>query len=76
MFTSEDGAYPIINEAVDKYEKHFNKKFPLYEYIHITKSNQYDFSISGAKKLLKLINGRIQSNKVVDIPPDYNERLY
>ncbi|EPI05056.1 coenzyme F420 hydrogenase domain protein [Enterococcus faecalis 13-SD-W-01] len=76
MFTSEEGAYPIINEAVDKYEKHFKQSFPLYEYIYVTKDKNYDFSISGAKKLSKLINGRIQSNKAVDVPPDYNERLY
>ena len=76
MFTSEEGAYPVINKAVDKYEKHFNKEFPLYEYIHITKNNQYDFSLSGAKRLSKLINERIWNNEAVDVPLDYHERLY
>lgn len=76
MFTSEKGAFPIINAAVDDYENHFGKDFPLYEYIHITKNNQYDFSIKGAERLRNFIDGCIASDNPVAIPEDYNDRLY
>lgn len=76
MFTSEDGAYTVIIEAIDKYEKHFNKEFPIYEYIHITKDEKYDFSVKGAKRLSNFIDGFIKANKPVSIPSDYKKRLY
>ncbi|MDB1690576.1 hypothetical protein PMV44_01785 [Enterococcus casseliflavus] len=76
MFTSEDGAYPMISRAVDKYEAHFDSVFPLYEYISITAGNGYDFSIKGAIKFEAFIDDRIKSNEPVEIPEGYEERLY
>ncbi|EPH98177.1 coenzyme F420 hydrogenase domain protein [Enterococcus faecalis 13-SD-W-01] len=76
MFTSEEGAYPIINEAVDKYENHFSKEFPLYEYLHITKDEKYDFSLAGANKLAQFIEDCINDKKPVLIPEGYDDRLY
>lgn len=76
MFSSEDGAYQIIEEAIAKYEKHFNLDFPLYEYIHITKNDHYDFSLDGAENLLSLINKQIEVDEPVEVPKDYFERRY
>ncbi|WP_312540921.1 hypothetical protein [Enterococcus sp.] len=76
MFTSEDGAYPLISAAVDKYEAHFDSIFPLYEYINITSENGYDFSVKGATKFEIFIAERIESNEPVEIPEGYEERLY
>lgn len=76
MFTSEDGAYPIIDTAVNKYENYFGKEFPLYEYVHITKNDRYDFSLKGAERLRTFIDGCIDSNNPVEVPEDYHDRLY
>ncbi|HIB1875260.1 TPA: hypothetical protein ACWWCX_002694 [Enterococcus faecium] len=76
MFTREDGAGDIINDALEKYEKHFNVEFPLYEYISMTESDRYDFSVDGAKRLSKFIDERIATNTPVKIPEGYNERIY
>lgn len=76
MFSSEDGAYTIINEATTKYKKHFNAEFPLYEYIHITRNETYDFSVKGANRLSKFIDKCISAENAVLIPVDYEERLY
>ena len=34
---------------MQKYEQHFHDEFPIYEYIDVTKSDDFDFSILGAK---------------------------
>lgn len=49
MFSCEDGAWPIIDAAIKKYKQHFHDEFPIYEYIDVTKSDDFDFSIQGAK---------------------------
>ena len=76
MFSAEKGAMPLIYLAVDQYELFFQKQFPLYEYINVTKSHGYDFSISGAWKLYCLINELIATHQPVAIPSGYNDRLY
>lgn len=76
MFSVEDGSEKIVNDATEKYEKHFGKTFPLYEYIHMTKDKTYDFSLEGSKKLSNFINKRIEDNKPVPIPEGYEERVY
>lgn len=76
MFTSEDDALTLINNSVDRYEKHFDLEFPLYEYIHITKNDQYDFSLKGAERFSLFIDDCIKSNLPVKIPSDYHDRLY
>lgn len=76
MFSAEDGAMGIINPAVEKYEGHFERTFPLFEYIYLTRSKRYDFSIDGAKKLVDLIEKCITLNEPVPIPKGYEERVY
>ena len=63
MFSCEDGAWSIIDDAVKKYEQHFHDEFPIYEYL-------------GAKKLAKFIDEHIKENKSVHVPSDYHSRLY
>lgn len=76
MFSSENGASDLVQNAIDKYEKHFDSEFPLYEHIHLTKNNNFDFSIEGAKRLDSFISGKIKENKLVEIPEGYYDRLY
>ncbi|MFL2071169.1 hypothetical protein ACEN4P_01475 [Marinilactibacillus psychrotolerans] len=76
MFSAEENAMEIINPSVDKYEKHFKEIFPLYEYINITENKDYDFSVSGAKKLNTFIENRIETNDPVKIPKGYEDRVY
>lgn len=76
MFTFENGAGVIISRAIGEYEGHFNMAFPLYEYINITKSKSYDFSLKGAKRLSKVIEDCIANNKPVKGPDGYSERTY
>lgn len=76
MFTFEEGVNDTINIAVDKYEKHFSKEFPVYEYLSMTKSKDYDFSVKGSKRLADFIDKRIKANNPVEIPEGYEERLY
>ena len=76
MFTFEDGAGEMIDKAVERYEIHFELTFPLYEFIRTTSSDDYDFSIAGAKRLGKFIDGRIKDNKPVKIPDGYEDRKY
>lgn len=76
MFSCEDGTWSIIDDAVKKYEQHFHDEFPIYEYIDVTKSDDFDFSILGAKKLAKFIDEHIKENKSVHVPSDYHSRLY
>ena len=76
MFTFEDGAGEMIDKVVEKYEIHFELTFPLYEFIRTTSSDDYDFSIAGAKRLEKFIDGRIKDNKPVKVPDGYEDRKY
>lgn len=76
MFEFEDGVSSILNPAIEKYENHFNSVFPLYEHINVTQSKDYDFSIEGAERLVKLIDNRIKTNQPVSVPSDYKTRLY
>ena len=76
LFTAEVGAMSIIDAIVEKYEIHFELTFPLYEFIRTTSSDDYDFSIAGAKRLEKFIEGRIKDNKPVKIPDGYEDRKY
>ena len=76
MLSAEEGASEIVNEAIDKYENHFEQIFPFYEYIHITKDEDYDISIHGAKKLFEFIDGCILKDTPVPIPDGYEERMY
>ncbi|WP_332238890.1 hypothetical protein [Sporolactobacillus sp. KGMB 08714] len=76
MFHSEDGAWEIIDKAVEKYENHFNNIFPIYEYVKMTSGNGYDFSVLGAKRLSDFIDNQIKQDKPVAVPDDYEDRLY
>lgn len=76
MFTAEDGAWGIIEKAMNKYEKGFGVEFPVYEYTDMTASNGFDFSVKGARKLSDFIDERIKSNKPVEVPKGYDERVY
>ncbi|WP_424571933.1 hypothetical protein ACOV5J_03020 [Weissella soli] len=76
MFDAEQGAWDIIMPWIDKYEAKFGQTFPTYEYLEVTVGDGYDFSVAGCKELAKLIEQSINDNKPVDLPEDYNERLY
>lgn len=76
MFTFEDGSGVMIDNAVEKYESHFGLTFPLYEFIRTTSNDDYDFSVAGAKRLEKFIEGRIKDNNPVKIPEGYEDRKY
>ena len=74
MFRVESGM-EIIEEAVDRYEKHFNKDFPLYEYIEIAEIDE-TITTEGAEKLKKFIEDHIEANEEVYTPEDYDTRIY
>lgn len=76
MFTAEDGAWKLIDSATKKYEEHFGKDFPIYEYMDVTQNDDFDFSVEGSKRLEKFINRRIEANKPVQIPKGYEDRVY
>lgn len=76
MFSAEYGAMPIINEAMDKYEKQFKKGFPLYEYANTEENHSYDFSIETAHRIEKIIKDCLQNNVPVVTPEGYNNRIY
>lgn len=76
MFSAEQGAMAVINSSVDLYERHFLRKFPLYEYVNLTKEKGYDFSINGALRLKKLIDKAVADNLPVPVPDDYENRVY
>lgn len=76
LFSFEEGSGEIIDRAIEKYEKSFNMEFPLYEYIEITRNQEYDFSLDGAKKLTEFINEKIDNGMPVPIPSDYFNRNY
>lgn len=76
MFSYEEGASDIIEAAIDRYEAHFKRGFPLNEFIRLAYGKDYDFSLEGAQRLDKFINERINANKPVKVPTDYDNRLY
>lgn len=76
MFSAEDGAWKIIDAAVEKYENHFDAIFPVYEYTEITSTIDYDFSLKGAKRLSAFIDEQIRRNSPVEVPKDYENRVY
>ncbi|MCH4171748.1 MAG: hypothetical protein LKF36_11030 [Lactobacillus sp.] len=76
MFYAEDGAGEVIARAQEKYEAHFGYAFPLYNYLDITKDDEYDFSLAGAYRLQKFINERIEKNKPVRITDEYFDTLW
>lgn len=76
MFRVEDGVGYMVDDAQDKYERHFNKIFPLYEYVDMMIDGDYDISVAGAKRLSTFIDGRIEADAPVEIPEGYEDRLY
>lgn len=76
MLFVEDGAALIMDAAIQRYEDNFKVDFPLYEHLDITRSNGYDVSIAGAKRLSTFIDGRIEADAPVEIPEGYADRLY
>lgn len=76
MFSAEDGAMEIIEQAIEKYELHFGKVFPLYEYTEMTRSDDNDFSVVGGEMLSKFIDTCIKNEDPVNVPEGYEERLY
>lgn len=76
MLHVEDGAWPILEAATDRYEQHFGQEFPTYEHTDVTKSKNYDVSVAGAKRLANLIDEHIADNDPVPIPDGYSDRLY
>lgn len=76
MFSFEDGAADIIENIINKYESHFEREFPLFECLGITRNGEYDFSVSGAKKLALFVDKRIDNNEPVKMPDDYETRKY
>ena len=65
----------IIEGAAERYEKHFNKKFPLYEYIDIAEIDG-TITTEGAEKFKKFIETHIEADEEVYTPEDYDTRLY
>lgn len=76
MFRVEDGVDSMVDDAQDKYERHFNKIFPLYEYADMMKDGDYDISVAGAKRLADFIDGRIEADAPVIMPKGYEDRTY
>lgn len=73
MFSFESGVDEVMYEAVERYKKHFEKDFPLHEYTDVTSSEEYDFSIAGAKRLTTVIDEMIANNKPA---PEHDGRMY
>ena len=76
MLCVEDGAALIMNAAIQNYEDNFKADFPLYEHLDLTRGGGYDVSISGAKSLAAFIETRIKNNDPVEIPDEYENRVY
>lgn len=76
MFSMEEGALDIINEAIDKYEKHFDIEINMLDLVHITEGDGYDFSVKGAKKLASLIDKHINTNEHINTPEENEQRVY
>lgn len=74
MFWIESGM-DIIEDAVERYEKHFNKKFPLYEYIEIAEIDEM-ITTEGAEKFKKFVEEQIDKDEEVETPEDYDTRRY
>lgn len=65
----------IIEAAAEQYQEHFNKEFPLYEYIEIAEIDGM-ITKEGAERFKKFIEERIEKDEEVDIPEDYYMRRY
>ena len=76
MFTVEEGAWELVEEAINEYEEHFDSIFPIYEYLDMASNKEYDVSVEGSKKLINFITGRIVEDNPVDIPLGYEDRTY
>ena len=76
MFSFEEGSGEVIDRAVSKYENHFDAIFPIHEYSEMTANKDYDFSLSGSKKLADFIDQRISENSPVSVPGGYENRVY
>lgn len=74
MFRVESGM-DIIKDATKRYEKHFNKAFPLYEYIGIAEIDE-TITTEGAEKFKRFVDKHIEKNEEVDTPEDYDTRMY
>ena len=76
MFSSEPGAWQILDPALKRYLDKFGVEFPIYDHINKTSFNDFDFSIIGCTKTAEWIDELIATNKPVEIPADYNDRFY
>lgn len=76
MFTVEEGAWELVEEAINEYEEHFDSIFPIYEYLDMASNKEYDVSVEGSKKLINFITRRIEEDNPVDIPLGYEDRTY
>lgn len=65
----------IVDKSISEYEKHFNKSFPLFEYIHLAEEDGL-VTENGANKFKDFIDLQIKNNVEVITPEDYYERLY
>lgn len=74
MFSFEnEKVRDYVIESVGRYEKHFKSDFPLQEYLNTTNGIVKN---GNAEQLDLLINRSIKTNKPVEIPRDFTQRLY
>jgi len=76
MLHFEIGASEVLNPVLDAYTEQFGDDFPLYEYLNVTRNDEYDISVTGAKRLVDLIKQSISQNRPVPKPDDYDDRVY
>lgn len=76
MFSAEDGAWDVLNPAIERYSQKFGQEFPVYDYIDWTANEDYDFTLECCKKLAAWIDKQIAKNKAVGIPEGYFDRVY
>lgn len=74
MFSFEnEKVRDCVIESVGRYEKHFKSDFPLQEYLNTTNGIVKN---GNAEQLDLLINRSIKTNKPVEMPRDFTQRLY
>lgn len=74
MFSFEnEKVRDYVIESVGRYEKHFKSDFPLQEYLNTTNGIVKN---GNAEQLDLLINRSIKTNKPVEMPRDFTQRLY
>ena len=76
MFYYERGAAEIVDNAVDKYESHFEERFPIYDFLDMTSSGKYDFSVAGSKRLETFIDERIKAEAKLSVPDNFDKINY